>query len=69
MQNRQNILPAKMCYSHIGGKLGTLLMETFLDKEWIARDKPSDKQFHITDKDKKEFTKLGVDLSQIKSEL
>ena len=42
-----------MCYSHIGGKLGTLLMETFLDKEWIARDKPSDKQFHITDKEKK----------------
>ena len=58
-----------MCYNHIGGKLERLLMETFLDKGWIARDKPSDKQFHITDKGKKEFTKLGVDLSQIKSEL
>ncbi len=43
-------------------------METFADKGGIAKDKPSDKHFYITDKGQKEFAKLGLDLSQIKSE-
>ncbi len=60
--------PAKMCFGHIGGKLGIMLMETFADKGWITKDKPTDKHFYITDKGQKEFTKLGLDLSQIKSE-
>ncbi len=60
--------PAKTCYSHIGGKLGTLLLEQFIDKGWIAKEKSSDKHFFITDKGQKEFTKLGLDLSKIKSE-
>lgn len=60
--------PAKMCFGHIDGKLGILLMETFTDKGWIAKDKPTDKHFYITDKGYKEFAKLGLDLSQIKSE-
>lgn len=60
--------PAKTCYNHIGGKLGALLFEQFIDKEWIAKDKSSDKHFFITDKGHIEFTKLGLDLSKIKSE-
>jgi hypothetical protein len=65
--NKQSI-PAKTCYSHIGGKLGMMLMETFADKGWIAKKNPIDKHFYVTEKGKKEFTKLGVDLSQIESE-
>jgi predicted transcriptional regulator len=60
--------PAKLCYTHIGGKLGILLLEKFIDKGWLAKDKPTDKHFYITDKGKKEFTKLGIDISQIKTE-
>lgn len=60
--------PAKTCYTHIGGKLGSLLLEQFIDKGWIAKEQPGDKHFFITDKGEKEFTKLGLDLTQIKSE-
>jgi hypothetical protein len=59
---------AKMCYSHIGGKLGQLLAETFANKGWIAKNNPSDKHFYITELGQKEFKKLGIDTSQIKSE-
>lgn len=62
------VKPAKMCYSHIGGKLGQLLVESFADKGWIAKNKPADKHFYITDLGEKEFEKLGIDLSKIKSE-
>lgn len=68
MTKSEDKKPAKICYSHIGGKLGNLLMETFADKGWIAKQKPSDKHFFITDKGQKELTKLGLDLSQIKSD-
>jgi len=60
--------PAKTCFEHIGGKLGMLLLEQFVEKGWIAKDKATDKHFYITGKGESEFAKLGVDLSQIKSE-
>lgn len=63
-----SVKPVKMCYSHIGGKLGQLLVESFADKGWIAKNKPADKHFYITDLGEKEFEKLGLDLSKIKSE-
>jgi predicted transcriptional regulator len=59
--------PAKLCYEHIGGKLGSLLLEQFVLKGWLAKETAGDKNFYITDKGIAEFTKLGVDLSQIKS--
>lgn len=59
--------PAKLCYEHLGGKLGELLLEQFIARNWIAKEKPGDKHLFITEKGEKEFTKLGVDLSQIKS--
>ncbi len=59
--------PAKMCYEHLGGKLGQLLKETFTEKGWIAKSQ-KDRDFYITDLGQKEFEKLGLDLSQIKSE-
>ena len=61
-------LPAKICYSHIGGKLGLLLLEKFVEKGWIEKENPKAKHFYITDKGQKEFSKLGVDLTQIKTE-
>lgn len=68
MEKSAKIKPAKMCYEHIGGKLGQLLAETFADKGGIAKNNPSDTHFYITESGQKEFEKLGLDLSQIKSE-
>ena len=59
--------PAKRCYEHIGGKLGELLMEQFIVKGWISKDGSADKHFYITEKGEREFSILGIDLSQIKS--
>jgi hypothetical protein len=60
--------PAKMCYEHIGGKLGQQLAVTFAEKGWISKKNPADKHFYITDLGQKEFTKLGIDVSEIKPE-
>jgi hypothetical protein len=65
---QQEYLPAKMCFSHIGGKLGSMLMESFLDNGWIEKSNAAHKHFFITDKGKKEFLKLGVDVTQIEPE-
>jgi len=58
--------PAKLCYEHIGGKLGSLLLEQFVLKGWLAKNEITGKNFYITEKGTKEFTKLGIDLSLIK---
>ena len=60
--------PEKTCYNHIGGKLGTLLMEEFIKKEWITKSRATDKQFYITPLGEKEFAKLGIDLLEIQQE-
>ena len=59
--------PAKVCYEHIGGRLGMLLMDLFISKGWLTKGTPADKHYQITEKGVLEFTKLGIDLSQIKS--
>jgi predicted transcriptional regulator len=59
--------PAKACYSHIGGKLGELLLENFVDKGWITKQ-DGDKHYHITPAGETGLTKMGLDLSKIKDE-
>ena len=59
---------AKICYEHIGGTLDKLIAVTFAEKGWIAKKNPADKHFYITDLGLTEFTKLDIDLSQIKPE-
>ncbi len=68
MIKQANVKSVKICYTHIGGKLGTLLFEQFITKGWIKKANGEDKHFSITEKGQKEFTKPGLDLSQIKSE-
>jgi hypothetical protein len=62
---KKSPLPAKTCYTHLGGKLGALLLEAFIDKGWIAGEKKGDKHYIITEKGEKEFGRLGIDLTQI----
>lgn len=61
-------LPAKTCYSHIGGKLGALLLEQFVAKGWLSRSPDREKPFFITEEGEREFSRLGIDLKQIKPE-
>lgn len=58
--------PAKLCYGHIGGKLGQLLTEAFIEKGWIAKNGPDDKHYYITTTGEQELTRMGIDLSQIR---
>ena len=55
---------AKMCFSHIGGKLGTRLMDRFEEMGWIEHDTAT-KHFHITPKGEKGFKDLGVETSDL----
>lgn len=59
--------PAKTCYSHLGGKLGELMMQMMVNKKWISKAE-ADKHYHITPKGEKELERLGIDVSQIKQE-
>ncbi len=58
---------AKLCYEHIGGKLGSLLLERFIANGWLAKEATADKAFYITEKGVEGLTSLGIDLSQIKA--
>jgi hypothetical protein len=54
----------KTCYNHIGGKLGNLLLEQFVEKGWIKKE-PSAKHFYLTQTGKTEFEKLGIGLTTL----
>jgi hypothetical protein len=58
--------PAKFCYEHIGGKLGELLANAFIEKGWIAKDGADNKHYYITPKGEQALTAMGIDLSPIK---
>lgn len=58
--------PAKLCYEHIGGKLGELLANAFIEKGWIARDGGDHKHYYITSTGEQALTAMGIDLSLIK---
>lgn len=58
---------AKLCYEHLGGKLGELLLQSFIAKGWLMRDELGKKDFYITEEGVKGFNELGVDLSQLKA--
>ncbi|MGC4102375.1 hypothetical protein [Ferruginibacter sp.] len=60
------IKPAKLCFGHVGGKLGTLLFEKFVADGWL--EKTTRKHFFITAKGEKAFKKMGIDLALIKEE-
>lgn len=68
MTKKTTVKPAKICYDHIGGKLGAMLLKMCIEQRWIQKVDPADKHFFITEKGQTEFTRLGLDLSQITSE-
>lgn len=65
MKGKTDKIPAKLCYEHVGGKLGSLLLKQFVTNGWLAKETPEDKNFYVTEKGILEFEKIGIDLSQI----
>ncbi len=61
-------IPAKTCYSHLGGKLGDLLLIQFIAKGWLKKKKAADKHYIVTPKGIRAFTRLGVDLKDVPME-
>jgi hypothetical protein len=61
----KTFIPVKLCYSHIGGQLGSLLSEHFIAKKWIEPVEDNERLFSVTAKGKKAFADLGIDLSLI----
>jgi hypothetical protein len=41
MKNYDKVKSAKLCYEHIGGKLGQLLLEALIAKGWLAKKIPA----------------------------
>ena len=67
MDRVKKAIPAKICYEHIGGKLGQLLLEQFIIKGWLKKESAAEKNYIITKEGEKYFTELGLDLEEIKS--
>ena len=61
----KSFIPVKLCYSHIGGQLGSLLSEQFIAKKWIEPVDGNERLYSVTAKGKKAFTEMGIDLSLI----
>ncbi|HTN46059.1 MAG TPA: hypothetical protein VL098_06885 [Flavipsychrobacter sp.] len=59
-------LQAKTCYSRSAASSDRSLPEAFVEKEWLARRQATDNHYFITEKGKKEFSKPGVYLIQIR---
>jgi hypothetical protein len=64
MKEKENHPQIKSCFSHIGGKFGNRLTVRLEELGWITKDTKS-KDFFITAKGRKEFKKLGVDISDL----
>jgi len=68
MANAAKIIPVKLCYSHIGGQIGSLLAEYIIAKKWIDKIEGNDRLYFVTPKGKKAFKQLGIDLSLIEEQ-
>ncbi len=65
---KTTIIPVKLCYAHIGGRLGSLLADLYISKGWIVPVEGNERWYSISAKGKKAFKELGLDLSLIPEE-
>jgi len=65
----KKVIPAKLCYAHVGGRLGGLLTEIYIARGWIKQSELNERVHYVTPKGKKFFSELGVDLSLIPEEM
>ena len=60
MKNNDKVKSAKLCYEHIGGKLGKLLLEVLITKGWQAKTDPSDRDLYITELGESQLTAFAL---------
>jgi hypothetical protein len=53
-------MTGRKCYDHLGGRLGTELLNFYLSQEWIELDEGKTTVYVITEKGYKEFKKMGL---------
>jgi len=53
-------MTGRKCYDHLGGSLGTELLNFYLSQGWIELDEGKTTVYVITEKGYKEFEKMGL---------
>jgi hypothetical protein len=53
-------LTGRRCYDHLGGKLGAILLDFFIAKEWICLDEGKSTVYVLTAEGKKAFEEIGL---------
>jgi hypothetical protein len=60
MKTTKEIKPAKLCFEHIGGKLGMLLMDTFIKKTGLSRKTLKTSIITLLTRDKRSLQKCEL---------
>jgi hypothetical protein len=55
-------IKGRKCYDHLGGKLGTILLNTLLENNWIELEEDKKTVYIVIEKEKKEFKKMGIEI-------
>jgi len=54
----------RRCYDHLGGRLGSELLEFYLGQGWIELDEGKSTVYVITEKGYEEFRKMGLNIEK-----
>lgn len=64
MKPRNDIKAAKICYKHLGGKLGELLLDYLIKEQWLVKSQLPDENYILSNKGAAELLKAGIDISK-----
>ena len=64
MKKKSEIKNAKLCYKHLGGKLGELLLDYLIKEQWLVKTPLSAENYSLSDKGVAELLKAGIDVSK-----
>jgi predicted transcriptional regulator len=59
---KSNEMKGRKCYDHLGGKLGAILLNNLLEKNWIELEEDKTTVYIITEKGEREFKKMGIEI-------
>lgn len=63
MKPKNDIRNAKICYTHLGGKLGGLFLDYLIKEKWLVKDEPTGESYRLSDKGVAELLKAGIDIT------
>lgn len=61
-KRNEKVIKGRKCYDHLGGKLGNLVFEKFIELEWIKPEEGKSTVYEITEKGSQELAKIGIKL-------